>query len=220
MSHYQTLGVAKTASKAAVRAAYISLAKKFHPDVCKAVDARQKFQAIQEAYGILGDEGKRREYDLGGAGGFTETSQKWENVRNPGFSKKPGNSYSPPPPPPRNFADFAGFPGGAEAFWRYQVRTHQEEVEREFRRMQYEAEQAEKEIRGMSVSGGIISTVLGVAAIPFLLLGGLVWWLGKWGALEKGEGEIKVYWDENGRAFIQNAFGEIVRFEGYDLPRK
>ncbi len=60
MTHYQTLGVSSDAKYDAIRGAYRSLAVKHHPD--KGGDPLL-FQAIQEAYEVLGDENRRREYN-------------------------------------------------------------------------------------------------------------------------------------------------------------
>ena len=60
LTHYQTLGVAPDAKHETIRGAYRSLAVKHHPD--KGGDPLL-FQAIQEAYEVLGDEVKRRAYD-------------------------------------------------------------------------------------------------------------------------------------------------------------
>jgi len=72
MDHYATLGVAKTATAAEIKQAFRKLASQHHPD--KGGDTA-KFQAIQAAYAVLGDEQKRAEYDnpmpqFGGFGGF------------------------------------------------------------------------------------------------------------------------------------------------------
>jgi len=60
MDHYQTLGVAKTATTDEIKKAYRKLASKHHPD--KGGDTA-KFQEIQTAYDTLSDEAKRQEYD-------------------------------------------------------------------------------------------------------------------------------------------------------------
>ena len=74
---YEVLGVSKTASGEELKRAYRNLAKKYHPDVSKEPDAKERFQEIQEAYDTLNDENKRQRYDRfgpegvnGGAGGF------------------------------------------------------------------------------------------------------------------------------------------------------
>ncbi|RCH94139.1 hypothetical protein CU098_004792 [Rhizopus stolonifer] len=65
---YKTLGVPKTASQNDIKKAYYKLAKQYHPDTNKDKDAREKFVQIQEAYEILSDEQKRKQYDQFGHG--------------------------------------------------------------------------------------------------------------------------------------------------------
>ena len=78
--YYEVLGVSKTATDAEIKSAFRKLAKKYHPDVSKEPDAEEKFKECQEAYAVLSDPQKRRQYDqfghaafqggAGGAGGF------------------------------------------------------------------------------------------------------------------------------------------------------
>ena len=69
--HYAALGVSRTATAAEIKQAFRKLASQHHPD--KGGDTA-KFQSIQAAYAVLGDEQKRAEYDnpmpqFGGFGG-------------------------------------------------------------------------------------------------------------------------------------------------------
>lgn len=64
--YYQILGVPRNASAKEVKTAYYKLAKQFHPDQNKDASAKQKFQDVSEAYEVLSDETKRREYDSWG----------------------------------------------------------------------------------------------------------------------------------------------------------
>lgn len=79
--YYEVLGVSKTATEEELKKAYRQLAKKYHPDINpgdKAAEA--KFKEASEAYAVLSDSDKRRQYDqfghsafdggAGGAGGF------------------------------------------------------------------------------------------------------------------------------------------------------
>jgi molecular chaperone DnaJ len=68
---YEVLGVSKSASAEEIKRAYRNLAKKFHPDVNKEADAVDKFKELQTAYGVLSDDGKRRQYDRFGEAGVT-----------------------------------------------------------------------------------------------------------------------------------------------------
>lgn len=61
--YYQILGVDRNASENDIKKAYRNLAKKYHPDVNKNSDAETKFKEIQEAYEVLSDPSKKRQYD-------------------------------------------------------------------------------------------------------------------------------------------------------------
>lgn len=69
--YYQLLGVKKDASKEDIKKAYRKLAMKYHPDHTKGDKAaEEKFKKISEAYAVLSDKKKRKEYDTFGAEGF------------------------------------------------------------------------------------------------------------------------------------------------------
>lgn len=62
--YYQILGVSKTASEEDLRKSYRKLAMKYHPDRNPDdPNAEEKFKEVAEAYGVLTDQVKRREYD-------------------------------------------------------------------------------------------------------------------------------------------------------------
>lgn len=64
--YYETLGVDKSASKQDIKAAYKKLAKKYHPDLNKEAGSEDKFKEVSEAYSVLSDESKRKQYDTFG----------------------------------------------------------------------------------------------------------------------------------------------------------
>jgi molecular chaperone DnaJ len=62
--YYKTLGVSQTASKDEIKKAYRKLAQKYHPDANKGdATAEERFKEVSEAYAVLSNEEKRREYD-------------------------------------------------------------------------------------------------------------------------------------------------------------
>src|SRR3954469_22111455 len=61
--YYKILGVERTASEDDVKKAYRKLARKYHPDVSKEANAKEKFQEVSEAYETLKDKDKRGAYD-------------------------------------------------------------------------------------------------------------------------------------------------------------
>ena len=69
--YYKILGVKKDATAAEIKKAYRKEAIRWHPDKNpdNQEEATQKFQAIGEAYEVLSDEGRRRQYDQFGSGG-------------------------------------------------------------------------------------------------------------------------------------------------------
>jgi curved DNA-binding protein len=71
--YYKLLGVEKGASAEEIKKAYRKLAMKYHPDHTKGDKAaEEKFKKISEAYAVLSDKKKRKEYDTFGAEGFQQ----------------------------------------------------------------------------------------------------------------------------------------------------
>jgi curved DNA-binding protein len=77
--YYKILGVGRGASEDEIKKAYRKLARKYHPDVSKEANAKEKFQEVSEAYETLRDKEKRAAYDSLGSG------------------FRPGQDFRPPP---------------------------------------------------------------------------------------------------------------------------
>lgn len=89
--YYEVLGVDKNADDAAIKKAYRALAKKYHPDVNPGdAEAEKKFKEASEAYAVLSDAEKRKQYDqfghaafdggAGGAGGFDFSGMDFSDI--------------------------------------------------------------------------------------------------------------------------------------------
>lgn len=71
--YYKILGVAKSASKDEIKKAYRKMALQYHPDRNKGDKAAEdRFKEISEAYAVLSDSEKKKQYDMFGADGFQQ----------------------------------------------------------------------------------------------------------------------------------------------------
>ncbi len=112
--YYEVLGVSKDATQDEIKSAFRKLAKKYHPDVSKEPNAAEKFKEAQEAYAVLSDEDKRRQYDQfghaafdnNGAGGYDFSGFDFSEILREAFGGSFGGGFSS-----FDFNDFAGFGG-------------------------------------------------------------------------------------------------------------
>jgi DnaJ-class molecular chaperone len=103
--YYEILGVDRNASEAEIKKAYRTLSLKYHPDRNPSEEAKVKILEINNAYEVLSDEGKKRNYDMGGTG-------EEEHGNGFPFGFGPGGQGGPGGFP----FGFAGGPGGGPGF--------------------------------------------------------------------------------------------------------
>ncbi|MFH1480929.1 MAG: DnaJ C-terminal domain-containing protein [Pseudomonadota bacterium] len=85
--YYKILGVSKSASPGEIKKAYRKLAMKYHPDQNKGdKTAEERFKEINEAYAVLSNPEKRKQYDMFGAEGFQQRFSQEDIFRDFDFS--------------------------------------------------------------------------------------------------------------------------------------
>jgi|UniRef100_A0A6C0IJ40 DnaJ-class molecular chaperone len=62
-NHYQVLGVSENASESEIKKAYRGMSLKYHPDKNNTTEAQSKMHEINDAYSVLGDNEKKKQYD-------------------------------------------------------------------------------------------------------------------------------------------------------------
>ena len=83
IDYYKVLGVQKKASDAEIKKAYRKMAMKYHPDHTKGdKSAEEKFKQISEAYAVLSDKEKRKQYDTYGSTDFHQRYSQEDIFRN------------------------------------------------------------------------------------------------------------------------------------------
>ena len=84
-SYYEILGIPKGSSKDAIKDAYRKLAMQYHPDRNKSPGAEEKFKEISEAYAVLSDDEKRKQFDNLGSTGFDQRYSREDIFRGADF---------------------------------------------------------------------------------------------------------------------------------------
>ena len=224
MCHYKTLGIARAANKDVIRKAYLTLAKKYHPDINKAASANAMFQKIQEAYSTLSDASKKRDYDtnLGSSSSSSTTSTGgFGRQQDHGFQRSTTERPYDEQRPPR-YEDYAGFPGGARQYWKWKAQMDAQEVEEEYRRArdaqareyarqrsygytEYEFNHDTFRQRMMWGLGRILPMFIPILIIMSILRASV------------RRNRSQVIYDEQGRAYIRDQQGVPHRMREFDL---
>jgi DnaJ-class molecular chaperone len=84
-SYYEILGIPKGSSKDVIKDAYRKLAMQYHPDRNKSPGAEERFKEISEAYAVLSDDEKRKQFDNLGSTGFDQRYSREDIFRGADF---------------------------------------------------------------------------------------------------------------------------------------
>ena len=92
--YYLILNISPASTKQAIRKSYRKLASQFHPDKNKSDEAEEKFKQISEAYNVLSNEEKRKEYDQSRKVVHMNSfqSRAFHTQKNSVYKEKPANS--------------------------------------------------------------------------------------------------------------------------------
>ena len=85
--YYEVLGVQKGANKNQIKDAYRKLALQYHPDRNKSPEAEERFKEVSEAYAVLSDDEKRRQYDSFGREGVYQRYSQEDIFRGADFGE-------------------------------------------------------------------------------------------------------------------------------------
>ncbi|XP_078096602.1 dnaJ heat shock protein family (Hsp40) member A3a isoform X2 [Mustelus asterias] len=101
--YYEVLGIPRNSTQREIKKAYYQLAKKYHPDTNKDdPKAKEKFSHVAEAYEVLSDEVKRKQYDMYGTTGFDTGGSRSQQYWQSGPSVDPEELFK------RIFGEFTG----------------------------------------------------------------------------------------------------------------
>jgi len=128
-NYYKILGLNKNDSEEKIKKAYRKLAMKYHPDHAKDdKSAEEKFKQISEAYAVLSDKEKRKQYDEFGSAGFQQRYSREDIFKGFDFSDIfkefgfGGSSFSPGRGGGMRFSFGSGSPFGSQPGQRAQVK--------------------------------------------------------------------------------------------------
>ncbi|XP_066980039.1 dnaJ homolog subfamily B member 9-like isoform X2 [Macrobrachium rosenbergii] len=117
--YYEALGISRNASDREIKKAFRKLAIQYHPDKNQEPGAEEKFREIAEAYEVLSDDEKRKEYDMMGHAGYTQ-KQGGGRPTNHAFHFNFDDLFA-------EFENFGGFGNGFHSdFHADHMRRHQE----------------------------------------------------------------------------------------------
>ena len=86
--YYKILGVSKSASEDEIKKAFRKMAMKYHPDQNEGdKQAEERFKEVNEAYAVLSDKEKRKQYDMFGSEGFQQRFSQEDIFRNFDFGQ-------------------------------------------------------------------------------------------------------------------------------------
>ncbi len=158
IDYYDTLNVSKTANDEEIKKSFRKLAMKYHPDKNPNDRiAEDKFKKVNEAYSVLSDPEKRRQYDLGG---FAANSQY-------GYSQQAyyGGTY--------HANNTQNNPFGDNSFWEDIFSQYNQEYQKQQAKKKEEQNSFSKKEGIFLIIRGILSIIFGIVLIQSLVFLGI-----------------------------------------------
>mmetsp|Transcript_79310 Transcript_79310/g.157085 ORF Transcript_79310/g.157085 Transcript_79310/m.157085 type:complete len:223 (+) Transcript_79310:37-705(+) len=213
---YTVLGVSRAASKETIRLAYLRLAKELHPDVNKSTEAPQRFQRLRDAYDVLSDDGRRRDYDRqmemftrsNVASGFGRPSMHKPDAPHTADAQHPSST---------SYWQVYRRARRAQASHMFYHQSHQRQTEHDFASAHsHYHENFDRSQYFQSVR------LTFLRAVPFLLPIWAILFLvslrrsGSASGSSSGAGMPVVTYDSSGRAYARDAYGRQHRLPDFD----
>lgn len=107
-NYYRTLGVSTAATNEEIRRAYRVLARRYHPDVNPGKSSEEKFKQIAEAYEVLSDANRRKQYDVELEKGSHESFASAFERAHEAYRKQQQRASARPRPEPKGFKPSTG----------------------------------------------------------------------------------------------------------------
>eukprot|EP00811_Abedinium_folium_P005358 NODE_14936_length_1077_cov_2.521053.p1 GENE.NODE_14936_length_1077_cov_2.521053~~NODE_14936_length_1077_cov_2.521053.p1 ORF type:complete len:209 (-),score=41.49 NODE_14936_length_1077_cov_2.521053:333-959(-) len=203
---YSVLGVSRSASKKTIRDSYLRLVKQLHPDVNSQPEAPKRFKQVQHAYELLADANKRKEHDVELDARFPRgpTVRSAQAGMDAAYRRQQATRWM-------QQARGRGRYGSAAE------EAHKRQAAAEFARVHAQYQQAFKhDVYRQAFVGGLMR--IGPLLLPLWLVLAAVT-LARGRQSNEPQGRVGIFFDEYGRAYVDDNYGKRRRIPDFDRQR-